>query len=432
MIVFEGWSFAGAGEVAGEVVFTTSMVGYQETLTDPSYRGQILLFTYPLIGNYGVIPGDEESRGVQASAVLVREYTPYHSNWASELSLAALLEQNGVLGVEGMDTRALTRHIRDKGAMRGVISTASSDFWSLREKANAHPPMVGLDLASEGSQVSEPTLMPAYGEERCRVAALDYGVKGSIYQELRSRGASVIALPGSTPPAEVLAEKPDGLFLSNGPGDPAALHEATGNLRSLLGEVPVFGICLGHQLLGLALGCETYKMPFGHHGANHPVRNLGTGRIEITSQNHGFSVREESLPEGVELTHRNLYDGTVEGIESRDLARLERPVPPRVEPGTTGLRLPVRRVRGESPRPDDGRVAFAASRRHHEHPDRGLGPDRDRAGRRVRLLGNPGVPGVARRGLPRDPGQLQPRDDHDRSRGRRRHLRRTPDRRRGR
>ncbi len=224
--VFEGWSFAGAGEVAGEVVFTTSMVGYQETLTDPSYRGQILLFTYPLIGNYGVIPGDEESRGVQASAVLVREYTPYHSNWASELSLAALLEEHGVLGVEGMDTRALTRHIRDKGAMRGIISTAGSDVLALREKANAHPPMVGLDLASEGSQVSEPTLLPAFGEERCRVAALDYGVKGSIYQELRSRGASVLALPGSTPPAEVLAEKPDGLFLSNGPGDPAALQEA--------------------------------------------------------------------------------------------------------------------------------------------------------------------------------------------------------------
>ena len=317
--LFEGWSFTGEGEVAGEVVFTTSMVGYQETLTDPSYRGQIVLFTYPLIGNYGVIPGDEESRKVQAAAVLVREYTPYHSNWASERPLAALLEEGGVMGVEGLDTRALTRHLRDKGAMRGVISTEEHDVGVLREKANAHPSMVGLDLASTSSELSEPTLLPALGEERCRIAALDYGVKGSIYKELRSRGASVVAMPGSTSPEEILAAEPDGVFLSNGPGDPAALEGAVKNLRPLLGAVPTFGICLGHQLLGLALGCETYKMPFGHHGANHPVRNLETGRIEITSQNHGFAVREETLPASVQLTHRNLYDGTVEGISSPNL-----------------------------------------------------------------------------------------------------------------
>jgi carbamoyl-phosphate synthase small subunit len=314
--VFEGWSFAGDGEVAGEVVFTTSMVGYQETITDPSYRGQILLFTYPLIGNYGVIPGDEESRKVQAAAILVREYTPHHSNWASETSLAALLSESSVMGIEGLDTRALTRHLRDKGAMRGVISTMEHDPKVLREKANAHPSMVGLDLASTSADVTEPTLMPAIGEERCRIAALDYGVKGSIYKELRSRGASVLAMPGSTTAHEILASEPEGIFLSNGPGDPAALEDAVDTLRPLLGEVPVFGICLGHQLLGLALGCETYKMSFGHHGANHPVRDLGTGRIEITSQNHGFAVREESLPDDVELTHRNLYDGTVEGLWS--------------------------------------------------------------------------------------------------------------------
>jgi carbamoyl-phosphate synthase small subunit len=316
---FSGWTFAGEGEVSGEVVFTTSMVGYQETLTDPSYRGQIVLFTYPLIGNYGVIPGDEESPKIQAAAVLVREYTPYHSNWASELSLAALLEENKVLGVEGIDTRALTRHLRDKGAMRGVISTVESNVDVLRDKANAHPTMVGLDLASSITELSEPTLLPSFGEERCRVVALDYGVKGSIYKELRSRGASVMAMPGSTSAAELLAQECDGVFLSNGPGDPAALQEAVANLRGVLGERPVFGICLGHQLLGLALDCETYKMPFGHHGANHPVRNLRTGRIEITSQNHGFAVREETLPEGVELTHRNLYDGTVEGLASSEL-----------------------------------------------------------------------------------------------------------------
>ncbi|HZY66745.1 MAG TPA: glutamine-hydrolyzing carbamoyl-phosphate synthase small subunit [Rubrobacteraceae bacterium] len=316
---FEGKTFTGDGEVAGEVVFTTSMVGYQETLTDPSYRGQILLFTYPLIGNYGVIPGDEESHKVQAAAVLVREYTPYHSNWASERSLASLLEEAGVVGVEGIDTRALTRHLRDKGAMRGIISTVERDPNLLREKANAHPSMVGLDLASTSSQITEPTLLPAYGEERCRIAALDYGVKGSIYKELRSRGASVLAIPGSAGADEILASSPDGIFLSNGPGDPAALEEAVATLKPVLGEVPTFGICLGHQLLGLALGCETYKMPFGHHGVNHPVRNVRNGRIEITSQNHGFAIREESLPENVALTHRNLYDGTVEGVENKDL-----------------------------------------------------------------------------------------------------------------
>ena len=331
--VFEGWSFAGDGEVAGEVVFTTSMVGYQETITDPSYRGQIVLFTYPLIGNYGMIPGDEESRDIQAAAVVVREYTPYHSNWASEKSLAATLDDAGVLGIEGMDTRALTRRIRDRGAMRGVISTVERDPGMLKEKANAHPSMVGLDLASSGSDLTEPTLMPAFGEERCRIVALDYGVKGSIYKELRSRGATVLAMPGSAAPEEILETNPDGLFLSNGPGDPAALERAVEALRPALGKVPVFGICLGHQLLGLALGCETYKMPFGHHGANHPVRNLETNRIEITSQNHGFAVREDSLPEGVELTHRNLYDGTVEGISAPDLRAWSVQYHPESSPG---------------------------------------------------------------------------------------------------
>src|ERR671916_2344196 len=330
---FSGWTFAGEGEVSGEVVFTTSMLGYQETLTDPSYRGQIVLFTYPLIGNYGVIPGDEESAKIQAAAVLVREYTPYHSNWASELSLAALLEESGTLGVEGIDTRALTRHLRDKGAMRGVISTLESNVKVLQEKANAHPSMVGLDLASSITELSEPTLLPALGEERCRIAALDYGVKSSIFRELRSRGASVVAIPGSASAEEILATDPDGLFLSNGPGDPAALQDAVDTLRPLLGEMPTFGICLGHQLLGLALGCETYKMPFGHHGANHPVRDLRTGRIEITSQNHGFAVRAETLPDGVELTHRNLYDGTVEGLESRTLRAWSVQYHPESSPG---------------------------------------------------------------------------------------------------
>jgi carbamoyl-phosphate synthase small subunit len=217
--------------------------------------------------------------------------------------------------------------------MRGVISTSESDRSVLRDRATAHPPMVGLDLASTSSELSGPTLLPAFGEERCRVIALDYGVKGSIYEELRSRGASVLAMPGSTTPDDILAADPQGLFLSNGPGDPAALGEAVDNLRPLLGEVPTFGICLGHQLLGLALGCETYKMPFGHHGANHPVRNLQTGRIEITSQNHGFAVSEDSLTKGVGLTHRNLYDGTVEGIASPGLRAWSVQYHPESSPG---------------------------------------------------------------------------------------------------
>jgi carbamoyl-phosphate synthase small subunit len=217
--------------------------------------------------------------------------------------------------------------------MRGAISTVERDPNALKEKANAHPSMVGLDLASSGSDLTEPTLMPAFGEERCRVVALDYGVKGSIYKELRSRGATVLAMPGSAEPEEILDSNPDGLFLSNGPGDPAALDRAVGALRPALGEVPVFGICLGHQLLGLALGCETYKMPFGHHGANHPVRNLENGRIEITSQNHGFAVLEGSLPEGVELTHRNLYDGTVEGLSAPDLRAWSVQYHPESSPG---------------------------------------------------------------------------------------------------
>jgi carbamoyl-phosphate synthase small subunit len=316
---FSGWTFAGEGEVAGEVVFTTSMVGYQETLTDPSYRGQIVLFTYPLIGNYGVIPGDDESRKVQAAATLVREYTPYPSNWASGRSLADYLDESGVMGVEGIDTRALTRHLRNKGAMRGIISTVEHNVSVLRERANAHPAMAGLDLASTSAQLTEPTLLPAFGEEICRVAALDYGVKGSIYKELRSRGVSVLAIPGTASAEDILAEGPDGVFLSNGPGDPAALEDAVSTLPRAPASRARVGVRDVQDAVRAPRGQPSGKeLEDGEDRDHEPEPRLFGARGDDAAG--GRADPPQPL-----RRHRG-------GPQERTVERLERPVPPRVEP----------------------------------------------------------------------------------------------------
>jgi carbamoyl-phosphate synthase small subunit len=316
---FEGRSFAGRGEVLGEVVFNTSMTGYQEILTDPSYRGQIVSMTYPLIGNYGINGEDVESAGIQVEGFVVREYEPVPSNWRSRMPLADYLEGEGILGVEGIDTRALTRHLRLAGAMKGILSTEDLDAVSLAAKAAASPGLVGRDLVL-GVSCEKPYEWPAAAEARFHVVALDFGIKFNIARCLSERGCRVTVVPARTSADEIRGLKPDGVLLSNGPGDPEPVTYAVETIRKLVGRVPLFGICLGQQLLGLALGGKTYKLKFGHRGANHPVKNLRTGRIEITTQNHGFCVDVDSLRDAdVEITHVNLNDQTLEGIRHRSL-----------------------------------------------------------------------------------------------------------------
>jgi carbamoyl-phosphate synthase small subunit len=329
-------SFTGPGETEGEVVFNTSMTGYQEVLTDPSYRGQIVTMTYPLIGNYGVNTEDVESARIQVAGFIVREYEALPSNYRATATLADYLRSQGVIGVDELDTRALTRHIRNAGAMRAVISTADLDTDSLVQRAQNAPSMVGLDLAT-GVSTTEPyrwengrpeTLNTDLGggvwrrraEGRYAVAAFDYGIKYNILRNLEQAGCEVVVLPAATTADQVREMAPDGLFLSNGPGDPEPLATAIGTIRDLFGYRPIFGICLGHQLLGLALGGSTYKLKFGHRGANQPVKNLRTGRVEITSQNHGFAVDAASLNrDEIEITHMNLNDDTLEGFRHRTL-----------------------------------------------------------------------------------------------------------------
>ncbi len=317
--VFPGRTFAGKGEVEGEIVFNTSMTGYQEILTDPSYRGQVVTMTYPLIGNYGVNPEDMESKRIQVEGFIVKEYQPAPSNWRSQMALADYLEREGVIGIEGVDTRALTRHLRVSGAMKGIISTEDLDPASLAARAKASPGLVGRDLVLDVT-CRESYPWPATGNAGYHVVAFDFGIKLNIVRCLAERGCRVTVVPARTTAAEVKALNPDGVVLSNGPGDPEPVTYAVKAIQGLLGEVPLFGICLGQQLLGLALGGKTYKLKFGHRGANHPVKNLRTGKVEITTQNHGFCVDVDSIrdPE-VEITHVNLNDQTLEGLRHRSL-----------------------------------------------------------------------------------------------------------------
>ncbi len=343
--IFEGKSFGATGEATGEVVFNTAMSGYQEVLTDPSYRGQMVTMTYTQIGNTGINPEDIESRGLFLSGFIVKEYQEHYSNWRATMSLGSYLQENGVVGIQGIDTRALTRHLRDKGAQNGIISTTDLDHASLVTKARAIPSMAGLDLASGVScdkpyhwtegvwdlesgypQVDPSTL--AY-----KVVAYDFGIKYNILRCLVDAGCDVTVVPANFPAEEALAMNPDGIFLSNGPGDPEPLVGVQAEIRKFVGKVPIFGICLGHQLLGLALGGTTVKLPFGNHGSNLPVMDMSTRKVEITSQNHGFAVDLDSLGDAACLGHENLNDRTVEGIHHCSLPIFSVQHHPEASPG---------------------------------------------------------------------------------------------------
>jgi carbamoyl-phosphate synthase small subunit len=322
--VYRGRAFAGEGEVLGEVVFNTGMSGYQEILTDPSYKGQIVAMTYPLIGNTGINPEDMESAGIHLEGFVVREYEEYPSNWRCRETLKAFLERNGKLGVEGIDTRALTRRTRITGAMRGILSTETADTGRLLSLVRAYPGLVGRDLVKEVTcrqpyrwRDGAPGEMSAKEEPpaaKRRVVVLDCGVKYNILRHLERRDCEVLVLPATATGDEILRLRPAGVLLSNGPGDPAALPAIVETVRSILGKVPIFGICLGHQILGQAVGGRTEKLKFGHHGINQPVKNCQSGRVEITSQNHGFVVIPESLPPGQDTIQNNLNDCTSEGL----------------------------------------------------------------------------------------------------------------------
>ena len=343
-IVFEGTSFGAEGQKCGEVVFNTSMTGYQEILTDPSYNEQIITMTYPLIGNYGTNQLDWESRKIFAGGFIVKENCAYPSNWRNKNSLSNYLETNNVIGLEGIDTRKLIKHIRTKGAMKGIISSTDITISSLKKKLESYPGLVGRDIVKDVT-VKKPynwkhgvvdvlTGKEQKAEKKYKVVAFDFGVKQNSLRILCSCGCDVKVVPADTSAKQVLEENPDGVFLSNGPGDPAAVSYAIDTVKNLLGKVPIFGICLGHQILSLALGGKTYKLKFGHRGANHPVKNLRTGKIEITSQNHGFCVDMDLLKnKDIELTHVNLNDNTVEGIRHKKLTAFSVQYHPEASPG---------------------------------------------------------------------------------------------------
>lgn len=342
-LVFEGEGFGVEGEAFGEAVFNTSLTGYQEILTDPSYKGQIVTMTYPLIGNYGINFEDGESDRPWIEGFVIKELSPAVSNWRAKMSLDEYFKKNNCIGIQGIDTRRLVKHLRDNGARKAVISTADGDRARLVKRAKDSPDIVGVDLVKEVC-CQEPYVfaetMPeefAWGgrrEKRYKVVVVDSGIKLNILRKLVQHGFQVEVVPPSAGADEILGRRPDGVFLSNGPGDPAAVPYLVDTVRRLIGKVPVFGICLGHQILGQALGGRTFKLKFGHHGGNHPVMDLGTRRIEITSQNHGFAVDIESLPaDEVELTHINLNDRTLEGMRHKKLAVFSVQYHPENSPG---------------------------------------------------------------------------------------------------
>ncbi|HHF98851.1 MAG TPA: carbamoyl-phosphate synthase small subunit [Candidatus Aerophobetes bacterium] len=327
---FEGYSFGAEGEATGEVVFNTSMMGYQEILTDPSYKGQIVTMTYPLIGNYGANDEDFESTKPWVEGFVVREYSKIHSNWRAKKSLDEFLKKHNIVGIEEVDTRALTKHIRLQGAMKGIISTLSDDIKTLTEKAKRSPGVVGQDLVKD---VSCKKRWWWKKEGRYKVIVVDCGVKFNILREISRFDCKVKVVPAKTSYQEILDLKPDGVIFSNGPGDPAAIPYVVETAKNLIGKVPLFGICLGHQVLGQALGGKTYKLKFGHHGGNHPVKDVKTGKVAITAQNHGFCVDIASLPDEVEITHINLYDNTLEGIRHKKLPLFSVQFHPEASPG---------------------------------------------------------------------------------------------------
>ena len=347
---FQGVSAGAQGHTEGEVVFNTSMTGYQEVLTDPSYAGQIVTMTAPQIGNYGVAGTDEESAHPQVAGFVMRDPSPVSSNWRAQGTLRDYLTRYNIVAIGDIDTRALTKKLRSAGVMRGIIATGTVDPASLVEKARQITHMEGSDLVKDvtckeaydfETSLADAVTEASYGvpplrraKRPLRVAAYDYGIKFNILRRLAAHGCKVRVFPAKTPAAELLAWKPDGIFLSNGPGDPAAVTYAIDNIKEIAkSDVPTFGICLGHQLMGLALGAKTYKLKFGHRGGNHPVKQLDSGAIEITSQNHGFAVDPDSLPSNVKVTHLNLYDGTVEGLRHTDKPIFSVQYHPEASPG---------------------------------------------------------------------------------------------------
>ncbi len=338
---FEGRSFGATGETIGEVCFNTGMSGYQEILTDPSYRKQIVTMTTPHIGNYGVNPDDIESDRIQVSGFVIREESVTPSNYRATMSIGDYLREQNIIGIQDIDTRALVRHIRDNGAMNGIISTVDFDIGNLKKKLNKAPSMEGLDLCMEVTcdtiqkwDAAKYTNMEVGNfEPEWRIAALDYGIKMNILRLLYERNCEITLFPADADASTILEFNPDGIFLSNGPGDPAAVTYAIHTLEDLLGKKPIFGICLGHQLLAHAVGAETFKLKFGHRGINHPVKNLETGHVEITSQNHGFAVEVDSVPNNISITHMNLNDDTVEGISCKELPAFSVQYHPEASPG---------------------------------------------------------------------------------------------------